>query len=65
MPIGNSGRIVIEVDPEFKSVLHTTLREQGISLKDWFVAQATEHLRSSPGQISLFDEVEDAVGGSS
>jgi hypothetical protein len=65
MPVGSSGRIVIEVDPEFKSVLHTTLREQGISLKDWFVAQATEHVRTSMGQISLFETTDEEAGGPS
>ena len=65
MPVGNSGRIVIEVDPEFKSALHTTLQEQGMSLKDWFVARATEHIRTSVGQTSLFESLEEEIGGSS
>jgi hypothetical protein len=41
MAIGSSGRIVIEVEPELKHLLHAALREEGLTLKDWF----TDHAR--------------------
>ncbi len=36
MAIGKSGRILIEVDPEFKSTLHSLVKSKGMSLKEWF-----------------------------
>jgi len=46
MSIGNSGRIVIEIEPELKRQLHATLRLEGKNLKAWFlenVEQLLEH----------------------
>lgn len=37
MSIGNSGRIVIEIEPELKRQLHATLRLEGKNLKSWFL----------------------------
>lgn len=37
MPAGPSGRIVVEVDPEFKKQLYSALAAQGSTLKDWFL----------------------------
>ena len=43
MPQGKSGRIVIDVEPEFKRDLHNSVRALGYdSLKDWFVEQARQ-----------------------
>jgi hypothetical protein len=42
MAKGNSGRIVIEVNPEMKNRLHALLALKGITLKDWFVDCATD-----------------------
>ena len=53
MPIGSSGRIVIEVDPELKQALHLALRINGSNLKEWFVAKAGEYLDSSDPQSEL------------
>ncbi len=52
MPIGKSGRIVIEIDPELKKELYATLAEDGMSLKQWFLDRVEEHLRDR-GQLSL------------
>ena len=52
MSIGTSGRIVIEVDPELKQELHTTLRSEGTNLKAWFLAQADTFL-AEKGQLRL------------
>jgi len=53
MPIGSSGRIVIEVEPELKQALHLALRRNGTNLKEWFVEQAGEYLSSSNPQADL------------
>ena len=42
MAQGTSGRIVIDVDPEFKQELYEALRESGSTLKDWFLRHASE-----------------------
>lgn len=40
MARGNSGRIVIDVEPEFKEEVYRALAVQGSTLKDWFVTKA-------------------------
>lgn len=40
MAIGESGRIVIDVDPEFKRQLYSALALRGRTLKDWFINSA-------------------------
>ncbi len=42
MAQGSSGRIVIDVDPEFKQELYDALKQSGSTLKDWFLNHATE-----------------------
>lgn len=44
MSRGNSGRIVIEVEPELKRQLYASLERQGKTLKDWFLERAEAHL---------------------
>jgi hypothetical protein len=44
MAIGSSGRIVIEVEPELKHLLHAELQKDGLTLKDWFTEQARKYL---------------------
>jgi hypothetical protein len=46
MSIGNSGRIVIEVDPSLKKDLYSALAKEGLSLKHWFLRGATEYLEN-------------------
>ena len=53
MSIGNSGRIVIEVDTELKKMLYASLERENLTLKEWFVRNATTYLRDSE-QPSLF-----------
>ena len=52
MSIGKSGRIVIEVEPNFKQELYDALGKEGKSLKSWFLENAESFL-SDKGQISL------------
>ena len=42
MARGNSGRIVIDVEPEFKAQVYTALSLKGSTLKDWFLEQARD-----------------------
>lgn len=44
MSIGNSGRIVIEVDPDLKKGLYSALAKDGMSLKEWFLKGASAYL---------------------
>lgn len=56
MSIGNSGRIVIEIEPELKRELHSVLRLEGTNLKTWFLNHV-EELLAEKGQQSLpFEE---------
>lgn len=52
MSVGKSGRIVIEVEPNFKHELYEALGKEGKSLKSWFVENAESFL-SDKGQIAL------------
>ena len=53
MPIGSSGRIVVEVEPELKRALHRALRLQGTNLKEWFVDQARTLLAAQEQQLEM------------
>jgi hypothetical protein len=44
MAKGDSGRIVIEVDPTFKEEVYAALDRDGLTLKSWFVQQATKYV---------------------
>jgi len=52
MPVGRSGRIVIEIDPEQKKELYAALERDGTSLKQWFLERVGEYLQDR-GQLSL------------
>ena len=47
MAKGNSGRIVLEIDPELKNKLYSILAREGKTLKDWFILQANSYLQNS------------------
>lgn len=53
MARGDSGRIVLEIEPALKGDLYSALARDGITLKQWFLRHAKEYLRDR-GQISLF-----------
>jgi hypothetical protein len=47
MPAGKSNRIVIDVDDvDLKRRMYSALAEDGRSLKEWFVAAATNYLET-------------------
>ncbi|HEX8790660.1 MAG TPA: hypothetical protein VF765_06885 [Polyangiaceae bacterium] len=44
MPVGRSGRIVVEFDPELKRQLHARLRSDGRDFKGWLLERVQEYL---------------------
>lgn len=54
MPIGDSGRIVLEIDPGEKHTLYAALAKDGLTLKDWFLRHVSTYLKEG-GQLSLFE----------
>jgi hypothetical protein len=44
MSRGTSGRIVIEVEPEFKKHVYSALALSGSTMKDWFLKHASDFL---------------------
>ena len=53
MARGESGRIVIEVDPVLKRRLYASLAAEGSTLKDWFIENVERYVDES-AQPSLF-----------
>ena len=53
MAKGSSGRVVIVVEPGLKRELYVELARRGLTLKAWFIDQATHFLETSH-QPSLF-----------
>ncbi len=53
MARGQSGRIVIEVDPTFKLELYVALARSNSTLKDWFVDAAARFCETQ-AQFDLF-----------
>lgn len=47
MAIGNSNKIVIEIDPNIKAAAYVALRAKGITMKDWFTDQVISDLLNS------------------
>ncbi len=50
---GESGRIVLEINPSQKDELYSALTRDGLTLKEWFLRQTAQYLRSR-SQGSLF-----------
>jgi predicted Rossmann fold nucleotide-binding protein DprA/Smf involved in DNA uptake len=46
MPVGRSGRIVVEFDPELKRRLHARLRSEGRDFKGWLLERVQEYLEA-------------------
>lgn len=47
MARGNSGRIVLEVDPEIKKNLYIVLAKNQTTLKDWFLSTANIYIEEN------------------
>lgn len=50
MARGESGRIVLEIDPDLKGELYVQLARRGITLKAWFVGEANRLVLSEQHQ---------------
>lgn len=44
MPKGESGRIVVEIEPELKRKLYSVLAMESLTLKDWFIKEANQYV---------------------
>lgn len=54
MARGESGRIVVEVEPDLKAELYVALAKEGLTLKAWFIREAETFVGSvqQPGLFS-------------
>lgn len=57
MPQGSSGRIVVDIDPEFKKEVYLALALRGSTLKEWFT-QAARGLCDDTHQPQLWNLAE-------
>lgn len=55
MSIGNSGRVVIDMEPSKKQDLHMVLRKEGTNLKTWFTEKVDELLAEKIQKTLPFD----------
>lgn len=46
MAKGQSGRVVVEVDPTLKRALYRALAMEDSTLKEWFIEQANKYLNN-------------------
>lgn len=53
MPVGESGRIVLVIEPELKRRLYSALALDHETLKEWFIARAREYVQAQQ-QPKLF-----------
>ena len=54
MARGDSGRIVLEVDPGVKRELYDALDKDGLTLREWFLTEVNRYLEERI-QLSLFE----------
>ena len=52
MPKGESGRIVVVVDPELKRRLYSVLAMQNSTLKEWFIQTARQHIEEEAKEVA-------------
>lgn len=51
MAIGDSGRIVLEIDPDIKKRLYASLALDQMSLKEWFIKTAETHIKKEHPEL--------------
>lgn len=56
MSKSESGRIVLEVDPNLKKTLYSVLALEQKSLKDWFISAAKQHIKNK--KLELLKSIE-------
>lgn len=62
MPVGGSGRVIIEMDPQLKQQLYQTLKSEGLTMREWFLQCVKGYLDSKVQQQSLFNDLEQSAG---
>lgn len=62
MSRGNSGRIVIEIEPDLKNELYQALTKEGVSLKGWFL-QNVQSFLANKDQLALGLEIKEQERG--
>ena len=65
MPVGESGRIVVEVDTGLKRDLYAALQRERLTLKEWFVKRANRYVADSTQLTLGFSDDHNAEGGAS
>ncbi len=58
MAKGNSGRIVIEIDPELKQELYEALGVKELNLKQWFLSHVNQLLAERQPSLPMFKSQE-------
>lgn len=53
MARGQSGRIVLEVEPELKNELYSAISKKGMTLKDWFIDTAEQYINNQVSEKQL------------
>lgn len=51
MAKGDSGRIVLEIDPELKKDLYAVLAMEQQTLKEWFILRAESHISEKKAEL--------------
>lgn len=51
MAIGDSGRIVLEIEPDTKKRLYACLALEQMSLKEWFLKMAENHIKTEHPEL--------------
>ena len=51
MAIGDSGRIVLEIEPDTKKRLYACLALEQMSLKEWFLKTAEHHIKTEHPEL--------------
>ncbi len=59
MSIGQSGRIIVEMDPELKKRLYSALAMDGTSLKKWFISNVETYVKEMEAPDYYNSEVEE------
>lgn len=64
MGIGSSGRIVLEIEPELKKELYSTLAMDSMNMKQWFLKQVSLYLECHDQlQLELTVDEQKMIGG--
>lgn len=50
MSMKTSNRVVIEVDPALKQKIYAELKARGLTMREWFMQQASKDLAIQPPQ---------------